>query len=173
LKERGFEPMAFRYLMLTAHYRSKLSFSEESLQAAQNALNNLRNDLAELPVTAAPSPTWSTEALQMREAFHEAINNDMDLPIAISVAREAARSAKIEPAERRRLVLDFDRILGLRLDTVTPKAPKALSDEVQEMVRQRDAARTARNWKESDRLRDELKAQGFEVRDTPKGTQLV
>ncbi len=171
LKERGFEPMAFRYLMLTAHYRSKLNFSEEALQAAQNALNNLRNDLAALPV--APSTAWSTAALQMRDAFHEAINNDMDLPIAISITREAARSAKIEPAERRRLVLDFDRVLGLRLDTVTPKAPKTLSDEVQEMVSQRDAARAARNWQESDRLRDELKSRGFEVRDTPNGTKLV
>jgi cysteinyl-tRNA synthetase len=171
LKERGFEPMAFRYLMLTAHYRSKLSFSEESIQAAQNALNNLRSDLTELPTTTAP--TWSTQALHMRNAFHEAINNDMDLPVAISVAREAAHSAKIEPAERRRLVLDFDRVLGLRLDTVTPKAPKDLSDEVQEMVRQRDAARAVRNWKESDRLRNELKARGFEVRDTPNGTKLV
>jgi cysteinyl-tRNA synthetase len=173
LKERGFEPMAFRYLMLTAHYRSKLNFSEESIQGAQNALNNLRSDLAELPVTTAPSTVWSTQALQMRDAFHEAINNDMDLPVAISVTRETARSAKIEPAERRRLVLDFDRVLGLRLDTVTPKAPKTLSDEVQEMVRQRDAARAARNWPESDRLRDELKVLGFEVRDTPNGTKLV
>jgi cysteinyl-tRNA synthetase len=175
LKERGFEPMAFRYLMLTAHYHSKLSFSDESLQAAQNGLNNLRNDVAELPVTetAMIATTRSTEAQQMRDAFHEAINNDMDLPIAISIAREAAHTAKIEPAERRRLVLDFDRVLGLKLDTVTPKAPKILSDEVQDLVRQRDAARAARNWKESDRLRDELKAQGFEVRDTPKGTELV
>ncbi len=173
LKERGFEPMAFRYLMLTAHYRSKLNFSEESIQAAQNALNNLRNDLAELPLTAAPPTAWSTQASQMHDAFHEAINNDMDLPVAISIAREAAHTTKLEPAERRRLVLDFDRVLGLRLDTVTPKAPKALSDEVQEMVRQRDAARATRNWKESDRLRDELKALGFEVRDTPNGTKLV
>jgi cysteinyl-tRNA synthetase len=97
----------------------------------------------------------------------------MDLPVAISIAREAAHTTKIEPAERRRLVLDFDRVLGLQLDTITPKGPKALSDEVQEMVRQRDAARVARNWKESDRLRDELKALGFEVRDTPNGTKLV
>jgi cysteinyl-tRNA synthetase len=175
LKVRGFEPMAFRYLMLTTHYRSKLNFSEESIQAAQNALNNLRSDLAELPITEGTdtSTAWSTKAMQMRDAFHEAINNDMDLPIAISIAREAAHTAKLEPEERRRLVLDFDRVLGLRLDTVTPKSPKALSDEVQEMVRQRDTARAARNWKESDRLRNELKVRGFEVRDTPKGTELV
>lgn len=173
LKERGFEPMAFRYLMLTAHYRSKLNFSEESIQAAQNALNNLRSDLAELPIADATPTAWSKEATQTRATFHEAINNDMDLPVAISVAREAARSTKIEQTERRRLLLDFDRILGLRLDTVTPKTPKTVSDEAQELVQQRDAARAARNWKESDRLRDELKALGFEVRDTANGTKLV
>src|SRR5215468_11042552 len=66
LKERGFEPMAFRYLMLTAHYRSKLNFSDDSIQAAQNALNNLRNDIAELPTAAAASTARSPEALRTR-----------------------------------------------------------------------------------------------------------
>ncbi|MBO0792498.1 MAG: cysteine--tRNA ligase, partial [Ktedonobacteraceae bacterium] len=166
LKERGFEPMAFRYLLLTAHYRSKLNLTDESLTAAQNGLNNLREDIAELPVTSEIPTTWSEEAQQMREAFHEAVNNDLDLPTALSITREAARTSKIAPAERRHLLLDFDRVLGLRLDTVEPKAPVVLSEEVLELVRQRDAARTARNWKESDRLREELKAMGFEVRDT-------
>ncbi|GER89221.1 cysteine--tRNA ligase [Dictyobacter vulcani] len=172
LKERGIEPMAYRYLLLTAHYRSKLNFTDDSIVAAQNALNNLRADIADLPVTEAPT-TWSAEAQKQLEAFHEAINNDLDLPIAISITREAARSNKIEPGERRHLILDFDRVLGLRLDTVSPKAPVTISDEAQELVRQRDAARANRDWKESDRLRDALKDMGFEVRDTPKGTQLV
>lgn len=172
LKERNIEPMAYRYLLLTAHYRSKLNFTDESINAAQNALNNLRADIADLPVTEAPA-IWSEEAQRTREAFHEAINNDMDLPVAISITREAARTNKIAPAERRHLILDFDRVLGLQLDKVAPKAPVAISDQAQELVRQRDAARAARNWKESDRLRDQLKSMGFEVRDTPQGTQLV
>lgn len=172
LKERGIEPMAFRYLLLTAHYRSKLNFTDESINAAQNALNNLRADLAELPVTDAPQQ-WSAEAFKAHEAFHQAINNDLDMPTAISVAREAARTSKIEPGERRHLLLDFDRVLGLRLDTVQPKVAVEISDEVLDLIRQRDAARQARNWAESDRLRDQLKGMGFEVRDTPKGTQLV
>jgi cysteinyl-tRNA synthetase len=162
--------------MLMTHYRSKLSFSEESLTAARNALNNLRADIAELPAidpAATEQQPWSPEAHKLHEAFHEAINNDLDLPIALSITREAARTSKIEPLERHRLVLDFDRVLGLRLNEVAPKAPVVLSDEVLELVRQRDAARAARNWRESDRIREELKAMGFEVRDTPKGTQLV
>ncbi|GCE13388.1 cysteine--tRNA ligase [Tengunoibacter tsumagoiensis] len=172
LKARGIEPMAYRYLLLTAHYSSKQGFTDESIAGAQNALNNLRTDLAELPITEAPT-TWSVEAQRFREAFHEAINNDMDLPGAISITREAVRSSKIEPGERRHLILDFDRVLGLRLETVQPRATRTFSPEALELVRLRDEARAARNWKESDRLREALKALGFEVRDTANGTELV
>ena len=176
LKELGFDPMAYRYLLLTAHYRSKLNFTDESITGAQNALNNFRTDIAELAAEAKAEDTqepWSEEALRVQEAFHDAINDDLDLPVAISLAREIARSSKIAAAERYRLLLDFDRVLGLRLDTVEPRKPRVLSDEVLALVRQRDEARAGRRWKESDQLRDQLKAMGFEVRDTPGGTELV
>src|SRR5438067_3924163 len=176
LKERGIDPLAYRYLLLTAHYRSKLNFTDESITAAQHGLNNLKDDLAELPV---PGPAeelntaWSEKALLVRGAFHTAINDDLDLPTALSITREIARDNKIAAAEQRPLIPDFDRVLGLRLDRVEPKATRALSDEVLELIRLRDAARAARDWKRSDEIRDLLKAQGFEVRDTPKGTELV
>lgn len=175
LKEAGIDPMAFRYLLLTAHYRSKLSFTDESIAAAQNGLNNLRADLASLPPVEASDfqEPWSEAAQQVRDAFHLAINDDLDLPTALSITREVARNNKIAPAERHRLILDFDRVLGLRLDTVESKTPRVLSDEALALVRERDAARAARDWKRSDQLRDELKALGFEVRDTAKGTELV
>ncbi len=173
LKEWGIDPMAYRYLLLTAHYRSKLNFTDESIAAAQNALNNLRNDLAELPVSESSTGEWSEVAQSVRNVFHTAINDDLDLPAALSITREVARDTSIEPAERRRLILDFDRVLGLRLNTVQPKAPRVLSEEVQELVRQRDEARTSRQWKRSDELRDILKSMGFEVRDTTQGTELV
>jgi cysteinyl-tRNA synthetase len=172
LKQRGIEPMAYRYLLLTAHYRSKLNFTDDSINAAQNGLNNLRADLAQLPISEKTG-IWSLESQNTQETFHEAINNDMDLPIALSITREAARTGKIDPAERRRLILDFDRVLGLRLDTVAPRVPRELSDEVRELVRQRNAARTSRNWQESDRRREKPKSLGFEVRDTAKGTELI
>jgi cysteinyl-tRNA synthetase len=137
----------------------------------------LKDDLAELPV---PGPSdglntdaWSEKALRVRDAFHTAINDDLDLPTALSITREIARDNTIAGAERHRLILDFDRALGLRLDRVEAKAPRTVSDEVLELVRQRDAARAARDWKRSDEIRDLLKAQGFEVRDMPKGTELV
>ena len=175
LKEQGIDPMAFRYLLLTAHYRSKIHYTEESIAAAQNGLNNLRDDLAALPALEIEDTqkAWSNEAERVRDAFHTAINDDLDLPAALSITREVARNSKIEPAERRRLILDFDRVLGLRLDTVEAKKPRAISDEVLALVRERDQARASRDWKRSDELRDQLIALGFEVRDTPEGTELV
>jgi len=175
LKERGIDPLAYRYLLLTAHYRSKLNLTDESITAAQNGLNNLRADLAELPAPDADDfqSDWSEEAQQVRDAFHLAINDDLELPTALSITREVARNGKIAPAERRRLVLDFDRVLGLRLDAIEPKQPRIISDEVRALVHERDVARAARDWKRSDQLRDQLIALGFEVRDTPNGTELV
>ncbi len=175
LKAWGIDPMAFRYLLLTAHYRSKLNFTNESIAAAQNGLNNLRADLAALPVgePAEASSGWSEEAQRVRDAFHTAINDDLDLPIALSITREAARNTKIEPAERRRLILDFDRVLGLRLDTVEANQPKVITEEARALVGARDEARAARDWKRSDELRAQLIALGYEVRDTPRGTELV
>ena len=177
LKERGIDPMAYRYLLLTAHYRSKLNFTDESIMAAQNGLNNLRDDLAALPVPELSNgkqiDLWSEKASQVRDAFHTAINDDLDLPTALSITREVARDNTIDAAERWRLILDFDRVLGLRLDTVEAKAPRTVSAEVLALVKQRDEARAARDWKRSDEIRDLLKTQGYEVRDTPKGTELV
>jgi len=175
LEVQGIDPMAYRYLLLTAHYRSKLKFTDESVAAAQNGLNNLRADIAALPAIESLhfQQEWSPEGQQVRDAFHKAINDDLDMPTALSLTREVARHNKIAPEERHRLILDFDHVLGLRLDTVEAKAPRALSDEVLALVRQRDEARANRNWKLSDQLRDQLKAEGFEVRDTPKGTEIL
>ncbi len=174
LKELNIDPMAYRYLLLTAHYRSKLNFTDESITAAQNGLKNLRDDLAALPaVDLTTTHEWSVEAQRMHEEFQRAINDDLELPTALSITREAARTSKLTPEERRRLVLDFDRVLGLRLETVEAKAPRIISDAARELIQQRDAARAARDWKRSDLLREQLKALGFEVRDTAKGTELV
>ena len=173
LIEQGFDPMAYRYLLLTAHYRSKLNFTEESVTAAQNGLNNLRADIAALPPVDTTKSSWSAEAQKVHDAFQQAINDDLDMPTALSITRETARNHAIDPEERHRLILDFDRVLGLRLDTVEARAPRAISEDVQKLVQQRDEARKARNWKLSDELRDQLKSLGFEVRDTPKGTEIL
>src|SRR5436309_8449163 len=99
LIEQGIDPMALRYLLLTAHYRSKINLTDESITAAQNGLNNLRDDLAGLPAEDSDTQgTWSGEAQRVQDAFHTAINDDLDLPTALSITREVARDSKIAPA---------------------------------------------------------------------------
>jgi len=171
--------------LLTAHYRSKLNFTDDSITAAQNGLNNLRADIASLPAGAASSTQqgWSTEAQQVHDAFQQAINNDLDMPTALRITREMVRNQSIEPEERHRLTVDFDRVLGLRLDTVKQQSKdlatrlhlKLPPDDakIQDLIHRRNEARAARHWKLSDELRDILKAEGYEVRDTPKGTEIL
>src|SRR3954452_4076056 len=88
LVEQGIDPMALRYLLLTAHYRSKINLTDESITAAQNGLNNLRDDIAELlaagAAEAAGTGEWSPEAQRVHENFHTAINDDLDMPTALS-----------------------------------------------------------------------------------------
>ncbi len=174
LKERGIEPLALRYLLLTAHYRSKINFTDESILAAQSGLNNLREELAELPTDGpGASGPWSEEAERLRSAFHEAINDNLELPTALNLTHKVLHQRSIAPAERRRLLLDFDRVLGLSLETVAPRKPRALPEAVLTIVREREAARAARDWKRSDELRERIKALGYEVRDTPQGTEVL
>jgi len=174
LKTWGFEPLALRYLLLTAHYRSNMNFTRESLTGAQNALHNLQADLAALPVILYDTDDpWSEQAQQVRARFQLAINDDLDLPVALSIAREVPHTTALAAGERRRLLLDFDRVLGLRLDTVAARSGRTLSADVLALVQQRDRERASKNWRASDELRDRLKALGFEVRDTPGGTELV
>jgi cysteinyl-tRNA synthetase len=169
LPDLGYEPLAFRYLALTAHYRSKLDFTADAMHAATSGLGRLRRaasgplepvDLAEQPMAA------------YRSRFAEAIAEDLGTPRALALAHEVAGAADLTDAQRRALLLDFDRVLGLSLDAqVAIDTP--LPSEAVELLERRAAARAARDFTTSDRLRDELAALGVEVRDTPEGQEVA
>ena len=167
LPEKGFEPLAFRYLGLTAHYRSRLDFTDEAMHAAASGLARLRR-AAQAPdesvdVTAEPIAPY-------RARFAGAVADDLALPKALAIAHEVASASDLTDAQRRILLLDFDRVLGLSLDApVAAEAP--LPDGAAELLDRRAAARAARNFAASDALRDELAALGVEVRDTPSGQE--
>jgi cysteinyl-tRNA synthetase len=175
LKEHNIEPLAYRYLLFTAHYRSKLRFTTASIKAAQHALENFREDIAALLSCSDDEipHVFSLQAEQKQDAFHTAINNDMDMPTALSIAREVARDRVLSPSERYALLLDFDRVLGLDIATIRPPHTKEVTKEVQVLVKQRDQARIDKDWVLSDQLRDALVSLGFEVHDTPQGTEVV
>ena len=164
LPSLGYEPLAFRYLALTAHYRSKLDFTTDALHAASSGLARLRRAAAgpDDPVDLAAEPM-----ARYRARFADAIADDLATPRALALAHEVASTADLTDARRRALLLDFDRVLGLDLGVAPEEA--GLPYGAARRLERRAAARAARDWAASDALRDELATLGVEVRDTADG----
>ncbi len=166
LPAKGFDPIDFRYLALTAHYRSKLDFTEEAMHAAHSGLGRLRraaaSDDGAVKLNAEPMAAYRTR-------FAEAIADDMAMPRALAIAHEVATADDLTPPQRRALLLDFDQVLGLDLAAGTLADERPLPEGAAELLERREAARRGRDWAASDALRDELAAIGVDVRDTPGG----
>ena len=169
LPSKGFEPLAFRYLALTAHYRSKLDFTEDAMHAATSGLRRLRRAVAEAGTDGTDVDLAAQLMAGYRARFAEAISDDLGMPAAMAVAHAVASAADLSPAARRALLLDFDRVLGLSLDAPAEGAAGELPAAAADLLERRAAAREARDFATSDALRDELAQLGVDVRDTPEG----
>ncbi len=158
--KKGLDPLALRYLFLTAHYRSKLNFTWESLAAAQNALNNLRSEVT----------SWDESKIgcaEFEKDFKNAIENDLDMPRAIATMWEMVKSENPTSAKRQSILV-MDKVLGLGLDKVEKaQLPKG----AKELMEKREELRKAGNFEESDKVRQELLKMGVEVEDTPSGSK--
>jgi cysteinyl-tRNA synthetase len=170
LPSKGFEPLVFRYLALTAHYRSKLDFTDAAMHAAASGLARLRRAVA-AGADAGSTVDLSADPLAgYRQRFTDAVADDLALPKSLALAHEVASADALTDGQRRALLLDFDRVMGLSLDA--PAAIEApLPEGAAELLERRAAARAARDYAASDALRDELAALGVEVRDTAGGQE--
>ena len=162
LEEQGFDPLAFRYMVLQAKYRTKVNFSTEGLAGADRALGQLREHVAQW--SAGPDGTAS----DYDRRFRAALADDLDVPAAMALVAEVSRS-ELAPRAKARLLLEWDRVLGLDLDRRA--ASSALPAGTAELLAARDQARAAKDFVTSDRLRVELSALGVSVTDTASGQQ--
>lgn len=173
IEEKGFDPMAFRLLVLSSHYRSESNFSWEILEAAQNRLNNWQ---------AAADLRWQDEpdAGTLGNDFFEensakllaALQDDLDTPAALALIDGLFQH--IENYGRGLHTIHLEEFKGF-LDTVHSLLginlnQPDISDSQKQLVQEREQARDNKDWAKSDELRDQLKEQGIEVRDTPNGT---
>ncbi len=168
LPAKGFDPLDFRYLALTAHYRSRLDFTEEAMHAAASGLARLRRATSQADGDGSAADLSTEPVMGYRARFVEAISEDMAMPSAVAIAHAVAADVDLTAPQRRALLLDFDRVLGLdlsRAEAVQAPLPAGAAD----LLEQRAEARAARDFAASDALRDELAALGVEVRDTPEG----
>ena len=181
----GYETI--RLFMLSAHYRSPLNYSADILHQAQNSLDRLYSAEDHLKYLAANGAEGDKNAAEAaladtfdsyRQRFDEAMDDDFNTANAISVLFELVRAINIATADENQptkagaqacldMVHEFTDVLGL----LYSRKEERLDEKVEQMIADRQAARAAKNWAEADRIRDELKAMGIELKDTKQGVQ--
>ena len=200
LRDHGFTPSAFQYLTLMTHYRSKLNFTWEGLEAAQNALKRLRREVGNLkletgnlklegnlearnsngigsslqPPASFRASSPESQASEYRDRFLTAINDDLNLPQALAVVWDlvkVSRSDVVAQFTARRLLQEFDEVLGLKLSCGV-KEEAEVPEEVLQLVEEREKHRLAGHFGESDRRRQKILELGYTVEDTPAGPKV-
>ncbi len=164
LIDKGYDPLAYRFFCLGAHYRAKLTFSWDSLDAAVTALQRLRQASYEW---GEPGDTVDPD---YQARFLEHINNDLNMPRVLALVWEMVKS-DLPPQIKKATLLDFDRVMGLQLATWQP-AVEIIPDEILAMVEQRQMARAEKRWKDADALRDAVTGAGYEIEDTAQGPRV-
>jgi cysteinyl-tRNA synthetase len=180
LEKKGYAPVIFRYLVLGAHYRTKLNFTWESLEAARNGLERLYEEINDYFIQTQSknydeakliSAKGAKTLQQYEEEFNLIINDDLNTPQALGILH-AMLADNENPSRKLALLKKFDTVLGLGLDV--PMNFLAQEDEkVAEMKLKYQQCRANKQFVQSDALRKEIEALGFEVRDTENGPQVV
>lgn len=167
--ERGYDPIVYKLFSYSCHYRNKLNFTWEGIEGAAKSLERLKQGYkANL---AGTDEVEEKEVQGFEEAFHKAINDDLNMPSAMSVVWEVVRFDKKSP-KLAELLLKFDTILGLKIDEETKKEQEEIPQEILDLVEERKQARANKDWAKSDELRDLIQSKGYEIKDSKNGTEV-
>ena len=168
IEEKGFEPLSFKYLTLTVHYRAKMNFTWDGLEAAQTALNNLRNIVS----------NWDKPKIgcaEYEEKFLEAVNDDLNMPKALAVVWDLVKSDYPGSAKAESL-LKFDKILGLDLENAKDyikKEKEIIPEKIMELVERRDQLRKGKRYHLADQVRHKIKKLGYDIQDNKDGSAII
>ena len=175
LESKGYDPMAYRLFCLQSHYRRNLVFSWENLDNAVVAYNKL---VAKIATLNAEGVVEQDVLSQLKERFVSALNGDLNTSLAVTAVYDVLK-AKCSDATKLAALEDFDKVLSLNLLSASAKLrqQQAVQEaenadpEIDALVAARTEAKKTKNFAEADRIRDELKAMGIEIIDTPQGAK--
>jgi len=170
LLKKGFDPLAYRYLCLTNHYRKPLNFSFAALASAQKALDKIRRLVDSWQKSRSGKRDRRREK-HYKNKFLLAVNDDLGVPRGLAVFWRALKDKKLPEKSKLELALDFDQVLGLGLGELKAKAVK-IPQKIRELVKKRESLRAKGRWREADKLRREVEKAGFILEDTAKGTKI-
>ena len=175
LESKGYDPMAYRLFCLQSHYRRNLVFTWENLDNAAAAYEKLIAKIATLKDDGKVEPMAFAE---LKNRFAKALEGDLNTSVAVTAVYDVLK-AKTTDGTKLALIKDFDKVLSLNLIEAAETLAKKQAEEeaanadpeIDALVAQRTEAKKAKNWAEADRIRDELKARGIEIIDTPQGAK--
>jgi cysteinyl-tRNA synthetase len=180
LLTQAFSPMTVRFFILQAHYRSTVDFSSEALQASEKGLSRLMEGYVRLQKLNS-SATSSVEAVGLRAKCEEAMCDDLNTPIVISYLFDALKAINLvhdgketisasDLAELKSVFSLFvENILGLKLENDGSAGNDAYKKAIDMLLNMRLEAKRNKDWTTSDKIRNELTALGFEIKDTKDG----
>jgi cysteinyl-tRNA synthetase len=184
LLDKGYSAQAFRYLMLSAHYKTQLNFTFDALEGAGNTVQGIYKfikKLADVPHEKKPSKInkrFISKVYKIREKFFEKLNDDVNTPLALAQMHKLVSEtnktcekgiSKDDANLVLEIMLEFDKVLGLGFEDHMAK--KKLPDYVGKLIKEREALRKAKKFEEADKIRNRLKKDfGIEIEDTGSGT---
>ena len=170
LQEKGIEPLAYKLFCFTAHYRTKLNFTFEGVKSAQTALERLYDSY--LKHSQGTENIDDKKIEEYKQKFLECINDDLNMPAAMSVVWEVAKN-NIKSKKYAELLLEFDKVLGLDIKNakkhIEDMNKEEIPEEIQELINKRNEARQNKDWKKSDEIRDAIIQKGYSIKDTKDG----
>jgi cysteinyl-tRNA synthetase len=178
LEEHGYDPLTYRYLVLGAHYRTQLSFTWESLDAARNGLENIYEAIQFHAIRSKTDDNDAPEEMEIikksLDSFAEAIDDDLNTPQALA-ALQSLLTSKHDSKKVLEAVAKMDTVLGLRFDIpINYSISEALdTEEVLKKFHEYQKLRASQDFAQSDVVRKEIQELGYEVRDTKEGSYLV
>jgi cysteinyl-tRNA synthetase len=175
LESKGYDPMAYRLFCLQSHYRRNLVFTWENLDNAVQAYDKL---IAKIATLKQGGEVEQAAFDELKAKFVNALNGDLNTSLAVTALYDVLK-AKCNDATKLALLADFDQVMSLNLLAAAEAQNKKQAEEeaanadpeIDALVAARTEAKKAKNWAEADRIRDELKARGIEIIDTPQGTK--
>jgi cysteinyl-tRNA synthetase len=175
LTDLGISPLAFRYWLLTSHYRSQVNFTVDAVKAAQTAYIRLVETFMRLGEVTHEHIHASANPRDYKKEFTERINDDFNLPEALALTWDMIRDHGMEAKEKITLLLDFDTVFGLGLKAVMEMKNDEVNNipaEITLLAEAREMARKEKEWDKADALRKEIESRGYTVKDTEKGVEV-
>ena len=166
--DRGYEALVYKLFSYSCHYRNKLNFTWKGIEAASKSLERLRNGYR--LHKEGKDDVEDSVVSELEERFHKAINDDLNMPLAMGVVWETVRFDKKSP-KLANLLLKFDQVLGLHVDK-EQENKEEIPEEIMELVEKRKIARENKDWAKSDELRDLIKEKGYDIKDLKDGVEI-